>query len=278
MYLCTESMRSDFGKHWHLTEAEGQQCTLYMRAETAVRRGTRSLPLLAPVDGPRTPAPVAPVTPPRGIVAPARPGFRPSTDAQRDYVRALGGDVVRAQEMSVAECSDYIDELKRRPTIPGTSPIAEPVEREVATTIVPEVIKMVKDGRYACRVTDESKFMFFKVSRPESGTYRGCVKIMTQHSEEWKLAIVLWPSGKLSVYRHGLEEFILTIIANRRKAGDLYAQELGDCQICGKKLTDERSRYYGIGPDCETRHAAVVSQVDEEYGPWVMGKLRSEMA
>jgi len=33
----------------------------------------------------------------------------------------------------------------------------------------------------------------------------------------------------------------------------LYGTELGECGVCGRTLTDEKSRAYGIGPVCRER-------------------------
>ena len=39
--------------------------------------------------------------------------------------------------------------------------------------------------------------------------------------------------------------------------------------MCGKTLTDERSRWYGIGPDCETRYEESILESDQDRGPFV---------
>jgi hypothetical protein len=50
-----------------------------------------------------------------------------------------------------------------------------------------------------------------------------------------------------------------------------YAEVLGHCCKCGKELTDPRSRWYGIGPDCEKRNANHIRLVDESKGVFVHG-------
>jgi len=40
------------------------------------------------------------------------------------------------------------------------------------------------------------------------------------------------------------------------RAGNVFADELGQCKKCGKHLTDETSRQRRMGPDCYARYAA----------------------
>jgi hypothetical protein len=41
------------------------------------------------------------------------------------------------------------------------------------------------------------------------------------------------------------------------------------CSKCGKKLTHGRSRYYGIGPECEEFWPEVINFINETKGVYV---------
>ena len=56
------------------------------------------------------------------------------------------------------------------------------------------------------------------------------------------------------------------VCIDHKTAAYHYGQELKACHICGRDLTDERSRYYSIGPDCETRHESFIWYVEEQKG------------
>lgn len=139
------------------------------------------------------------------------------------------------------------------------------------------LIQLIKNGRYATRASDSEPLIFYRVSRPTKGQFKGAFKVQTQHSEEWKLAYVVWPSKRESIYRTDIKTHLLMLVGNQEVAASTYAWELGQCQICGRKLTDERSRYYGIGPDCEEFHPSVIEAIELAFGPYMPGKTRTAL-
>jgi hypothetical protein len=279
MFACKPSIGTEFGQHWHMTKDESDQCILVMRLETAQRRAGHSSPVLAPQPATRPVVPMATTVPAPANVAPATPRYArsvswrddPSTPAQWRKVAAMGGDENKAQGITKGECSDYIDALDR-----GEVDTEDPnqFKSQQADEGLVQLLLNIKDGYYAARQDDESPVIFFKVTRPNSGNYKGAFKVMTQHSEQWKLAYCYWPSKRETVVRSDIKELMLLVMANMPKAAAFYAFEKNRCQICGKELTDDRSRYYGIGPDCGPRHPVVIEDIDYRFGPWEMGKLR----
>jgi hypothetical protein len=78
----------------------------------------------------------------------------------------------------------------------------------------------------------------------------------------------LWPSGKITVYNWSNEDPISIVLADPHSAALLFAQHIGRCMRCNAALTDERSRWYGIGPECEKDWPWVVPSVDENKGQY----------
>lgn len=102
----------------------------------------------------------------------------------------------------------------------------------------------VPAGRYAVRTTEDGPIgaviKFYRVDRPTEGRWAGFTFLAVQASDE------LHPIKNPDVKRT-----ILGLIAeNPAAASKLYGQEIGSCGVCGRTLTDETSRAYGIGPVC----------------------------
>lgn len=191
------------------------------------------------------------------------------TTAQLNKIRSLNGDVVHAAKLNRGEASDYIERLiaakEANQVIPDTD--------EQSKTIIPlDMLKTFPDGRYAARQDENDEYDFFRVSRPKSGRFAGALKVQTQHSDLLKEALVIWPSGQVRVYNHSIQQNLLLAILDPRTAGIRYGRHIGHCMKCGKTLTDNRSRYYGIGPDCEKDYPEVIEEVDDMFGTWHPGK------
>lgn len=230
---------------------------------------------------------------------------RPATDRQVSYVAGLGGDPAAAVLMTRMACSRYITLLQRegsladriarkapRPTgAPSTPPTGTPlapsmpfasspappvapVEEEEVEVKAPRkevpagFLELLDKGYYAVSMEEGDPLRFFYVSKPTSGTFKGCIKVQSQHSDTWKLATVLWPSGKVSTYREYQVEYVLAVIADQIGCALTYAEEIGNCARCNKTLTDERSRYYGIGPECEKYKASYIEEVELKKGAY----------
>jgi hypothetical protein len=134
-------------------------------------------------------------------------------------------------------------------------------------TAMAPLLDRVPEGYY-CPLLDESrKLHFFRVSRPKTGTYRGTIKIQkvigSVGSHRLETIWVRWPAGDISVYADWEDE-ILGIITDYSGSARRYAKELGHCCRCNAELTDERSRRFGIGPECE------------KYWPWIIEEVLAE--
>lgn len=94
----------------------------------------------------------------------------------------------------------------------------------------------VPKGRYALRGDDDIvRFYQVKISQKTHRPY-----VMQQLSDD--LIPVRWNNGGHAVYAQIGEDVL--------GAARLYGQELGRCSVCGRTLTNEESRAYGVGPEC----------------------------
>jgi hypothetical protein len=100
---------------------------------------------------------------------------------------------------------------------------------------------MVNDGRYAVLMTD--KLRFFRVNTPTEGRWAKFTFVNE----------VFGGGNKIAIRNRQVRESVLTAIANDPDALARYGQELGECGVCGRELTDEQSRAIGIGPVCREK-------------------------
>ena len=133
------------------------------------------------------------------------------------------------------------------------------------------MIDLVPDGYYAVQLGENEEHLdFLRLKRPKLGTksYGGALKVQTQHGPRLELDAVLWPSGKWSVYKHSVIDMMLAVVTDHHGAAERYAHKLNHCMRCNTELTDDRSRYYGIGPECETKAGWewVLASMDERKG------------
>jgi hypothetical protein len=155
----------------------------------------------------------------------------PADSPQTDYVLALVKD--EAREPDGAQASRIIDWLLEQPKRPEDRTRA-PRESEPWPD--------VPAGRYALRDIEGavSNPAFYKVDRPEDGKWAGYTFLSEQSGE-----------NRLPIRDAASKRAILTAIAvDPAEAMKLYGQELGHCGRCGRELTDDTSRSFGIGPDC----------------------------
>jgi len=99
----------------------------------------------------------------------------------------------------------------------------------------------VPAGRYALRTEDGVKF--YRLDRPTEGKWAGYTFLKAQASDD------LWPIKNPSEKNRILAAIAEDVLG----AEQLYGRELGRCSRCGRTLTDETSRAYGIGPDCRNK-------------------------
>jgi Family of unknown function (DUF6011) len=136
--------------------------------------------------------------------------------------------------------------------------------------ISPEQLKsMIKEGYYAWRADDSHPFIFLRVKVMTYGKNKGNLKISQQHGPDYKDILTVFPSGQGRVWRKDRKETldaILGVLVSATTSARAYAQEVGKCCICNTALTVDRSRWYGIGPECEKSHQSIIDNVDDEYG------------
>lgn len=193
---------------------------------------------------------------------PTVPKVESITTAQLNYIKILHGDLTHAAKLSKREASQYIDDLKKGKVAKVTAPVDEDaLGEEVAATKKSEMIKtlidMVPDGYFAVREQEGAPITFLRVKRPVHGKMKGALKVQSQHGPALENRWVKWPSDKVSVYRwphHDIEEYLLLLLADWKGATRLYAEKIKKCGRCNASLTDPRSRFYLIGPECETKH------------------------
>lgn len=166
---------------------------------------------------------------------------RPSiTDEMRFSLR------VRLQQgFARAAASAFITKYKDTPTAAATDAMVEAVapgastEEYVVSQQAPAV--EVPAGRYALRTEEGVKF--YRLDRPTQGRWAGWTFLKVQASDD------LYPIKNRTEKARIIAEIAKDVLAAER----LYGQELGKCSRCGRTLTDETSRAYGIGPDCRNK-------------------------
>jgi uncharacterized protein DUF6011 len=164
------------------------------------------------------------------------------------------------------------------PTTPDAGAAATPPAPFAAQprTIVPlPMLAATPDGYFAVRLDDNDPYRFIRIKRPQPRkgvrtNHLGCIKVQSQHSDTLRELMIYRPLGALEdkpqemlwVSNTALEKYVILVLVDPMGAGLAYARELEHCCICGKTLTDENSRHYGIGPECVKGHPDIVAYVD----------------
>lgn len=196
---------------------------------------------------------------------PRPPGM--STWKQLDYVDDLKGDTAHAITLTKANCSTYIQQCIARNKAQPTA--SKPVDKRL--DLLKGMIDLVPDGYYAVQLGDNEEHLdFLRIKRPKAGTrtYGGAIKFQTQHGLRLDLDAVLWPSGRWQIFKHTVIDMLMAVVVDHHGAAQRYAQKLNHCMRCNTELTDDRSRHYGIGPECETKFGWewAIATVDERKG------------
>lgn len=202
----------------------------------------------------------------RPVPAPVvRPIIEPTTTSQLNYVDILKGDLDYARSLGKVKCSDYITELKARK--PVTTP---PTRSPKSKFIIDNLLGGLPDGYFAVQPEEGASVTFLRISRPKTGNYRDAVKVQTIHGPAMQEAWVYYQTRDKLYVRHGaapkIEEDIMLVFTDWVAAGMRYARLIGKCSRCNLRLTDDRSRHYGIGPDCEKVWPSYIERVDEQEG------------
>lgn len=194
----------------------------------------------------------------------------PPTERQIWKVGKEGGDKVYAAKLTRKQCSEYIDSLIRtKGSQPVTRPYTNPHLRQpVISPMLVTLLSGVKDGRYAWRPDTDTRWTFVRISRPKKGEYASAIKVQTQHGENLKDRMKVYPDGggRFDRADHWLEPVIIGICMDTTQSAIDYGREKGCCCICGRELTDDRSIHYSIGPECEKRASHIIGMRDEQEG------------
>lgn len=223
---------------------------------------------------PRTP--VAPVAPrPSAPPTPAPPSLL-------DAIRRHG--VTPRDGITAREARDTLNRLiEGKERREASMRAAQPTEVDTSTIhktelgISAEMLFDIREGRYAIptRGTTRLDFVRLSVVKPSKAgkfvRYQGCLKVQTQHGESYKTRAYIARNGEVALTSNTMDATYLTaifmaIIVDQKAAAHRYGREKGMCCRCGKELTDERSRYYGIGPECEKKWETFVPEMDERHG------------
>lgn len=196
---------------------------------------------------------------------------RKPTERQLDYIKDLAykkgiKGVQTPQTFSAA--SRTIDYLKAQPNAKNPDKTG-PIISFMATNLI-------KDGRYAVRTDDDNEqYVFVRVHRPKTGNYRGTLVVQTQHGSDYVRRLVFNLTTGKTLFQHNrsisgqnLADIISAIIVDQKQAAFNYADQKNVCCRCGRELTDHRSAYLGIGPDCEKTMHDYVAWVEEQKGAY----------
>jgi hypothetical protein len=132
------------------------------------------------------------------------------------------------------------------------------------------LIDLVPDGYYAVQSYEGGHVDFLRISRPKKRQYAGSIKVQTQHGGfgdgKFNVRAAFWLGSKtLSVYYEPIVDMLLLLVADHQSAAVRYAEKASRCLRCNAKLTDERSRHYHIGPECEKLRPDVIEAIDAKY-------------
>lgn len=163
---------------------------------------------------------------------------RPSvTDAMRESLKLR-----LEQGFSRKAGSDFITKYKDIPTEAATDAMVEATAPGATNEeVVRPVTADVPNGRFALRGED-GVLKFYQVSHGK-GRWEGYTFVRVQASDD------TYNIRNKAERERILGEIAVDVLA----AEQLYGQELGKCSRCGRTLTDETSRAYGIGPDCRSK-------------------------
>jgi hypothetical protein len=163
-------------------------------------------------------------------------------------------DQLIAAGFTGAKASDMIDALKLLPFKSAVPKKAQPID--------------VPAGRYALVIDGQTEF--FKVERPERGRWSGFTFLTRLTGENHEPA--------------RYEAILGAIAANPAEAVRRYGHFRNECGYCCKNLTDQFSRFYGVGPKCARDHGMPFSfasylraypQEDQAVADWLAEDART---
>jgi hypothetical protein len=209
------------------------------------------------------------------------PVLEPATANQIRYVGTLGGDADYAAGLDKKGCSEYIKSLLANKGKPVTADISAPTarpkqERTKRQEFILDMIKLVPDGYFAVTPDGtDSNVTFLRVKRPTSGRLKGCLKVQTQHSEVLDDKFIYFTGSdriwEKNGYSNEIEEALMFLMADWQGATMRYSRLIHKCCRCNLALTDDRSRWYGIGPDCEQVWPWMIEAIHDSKGVYRHG-------
>lgn len=111
---------------------------------------------------------------------------------------------------------------------------------------VNEKMPQIEPGYFAVRFAKNGPLKFFRVRHgKEDSRWAGFLFIDAGRGGPHEG--LAWTAVKDVDYK---QQIAKAINKNPQKAAQTYGQEIGRCGICGRTLTDEISRAFGIGPVC----------------------------
>jgi hypothetical protein len=165
------------------------------------------------------------------------------------------------RRLSVNAASKLITELKEK-AVSGELKLPEEDPR---LTMLKGMFDMIPNGYFAVEMGDGSPLKFFRISKRKVGHLKGCRVIQTQHGEAYTTRIVVTEAGRWSIRDDMILDHLMLVVVDYQHAAMRYAKEIGKCARCNAELTDERSRWYGIGPECEKHWPWYIEAVDLEH-------------
>lgn len=217
--------------------------------------------------GLKAPAPGPVVNPALGYRD--RPGTM--SRAQERYLRDLGATASELYaggvRISSNKASALIERYKRSSAMASATPPAAPPDPRIG--VLQGMIDLVPDGYFAVTPDATVAPTFLRLSTPRTGKYKGSRKVQTQHGPRLEVEAYFPTWGTMRVYRQTILDHLLLLVADYQGSALRYSSIIGKCCRCNAALTDERSRYYGIGPECEKIWEWVIPRVESVKGPYV---------
>lgn len=132
--------------------------------------------------------------------------------------------------------------------------------------LIDPMLEAVPDGYFAVE-QDEKPLTFIRLHLRTHGRRKGFRILQTQHSDDLVVRAFKYPNGDWWFIdrEKTVVDLLIALVANHQRFAVLYGQTIGKCCRCGKTLTDERSRHYGIGPECEGKLPWVIELVNNQH-------------
>lgn len=153
-----------------------------------------------------------------------------------EIAKGRGPSKARASAL-IARLLELKDQLAAAPAASAAAPSAEGTD-----------LRGLSGGYYAATLGGVTKF--FKVDVVTEGRWDGWIFVRLQASDDLHKQGSQKP-GQL--YTGASRDYLAAIVADEQAAYRLYGSELGTCGVCGRTLTDETSRAFGVGPICREK-------------------------